>query len=464
MRRAMLLLLLFAGAARAGEPSSDLRATFDEIRRRGAWGELLRAADAVLLGAKDDLVGWEFRAYALHKLGRLDEAAAAYDRVTRIDRGHAWAWTQLGNLQVELGRTDEGAASLEIAVALAPESADAWKKLVRALRAGRRWDVALARTADAAEQGIEPAWCAAERATLLWTRGDAAAAKAAWAEARKAGADADACDVGERLVAWDLSLSAPDRMRAANGSPWTFEAAGIAVETRIGPSLPRDVEAALAGAARECAEFLGTPTPGTRVTLVFSRTLDEHEAHRRRLFPASLPGRAFTMPTGMGRGEAGGARIHVHAGRSDLAKTLRHEMSHALLYSRSARRGVPSWLDEGAATHLEDPGPRPDLVATIADAAGRRALPTALNLVHSGPPEFAGADGRLRYALSWALVRHLVASRGAERFRKVVADAGTDVRGGPAAELGRLLGVTLEGLEGELAAAVEAAAGTPRNR
>lgn len=470
-------MLLLGGLASAGEPSSDLRARFDEIRARGAWSELLRAADGALLGAKDDVVAWEFRAYALHKLGRLTEASEAYGRITEIAPTNAWAWTQHGNLAIELGRTDDAAASLLRALRIDPSSADAWKKLVRARRADAAWDDALRDVASAAKAGVEPAWCASERATLLWTKGDAAAAKAAWAEARRAGADPEVCDVGDRLVAWDLGLSAPERMRAVGGAPWTFRAGGVVVESRVGPWLPPEVDEALHAAARDCADFLGTPRPDGEVTLVLSRTLDEHETLRRRLFPATQPGRAFTTQAGVlrdggreGGRDAGrdrdrndvrpGARIHVHFGRADLARTLRHEMSHALLYSRPRNRSVPSWLDEGAATHLEDPGARPDLVSTIEDAVRRRALPTAIALVNSTGAEFAGPDGRLRYALSWALVRHLVALRGADRFRTLAGELGRDFRAGAAAELAGALGIATDGLQGVLDRAVAAAVGT----
>lgn len=67
-------------------------------------------------------------------MGRLEEAAASYQRALELNPGHVMACNNLGKVFLELGRQPEAIASFRRAVALGPDYAEARDNLEQALR------------------------------------------------------------------------------------------------------------------------------------------------------------------------------------------------------------------------------------------------------------------------------------------------------------------------------------------
>ena len=98
-------------------------------------------------------------AVALHRAGRLPEAAAAYEQVLQAHPHHADAWQLLGLVRHRLGDAPAALAALDEALALEPEHAPAWANRGLVLRALDRADdaaVSFRRAADLREGFREP--------------------------------------------------------------------------------------------------------------------------------------------------------------------------------------------------------------------------------------------------------------------------------------------------------------------
>jgi hypothetical protein len=98
--------------------------------------------------------------------------------------------------------------------------------------------------------------------------------------------------------------------------------------------------------------------------------------------------------------------------RQDVGTILVHELTHLVLGARFGAQPVPFWLHEGLAMYEAgewDPGHEWDLVqAVLADRVPRLDALTA-----SGNSE---AEVRAAYALSEALVSHIIATYGRDSF------------------------------------------------
>lgn len=98
--------------------------------------------------------------------------------------------------------------------------------------------------------------------------------------------------------------------------------------------------------------------------------------------------------------------------RQDIGTIFVHELTHLVLGARFGEHPVPFWLHEGLAMHEAgewDPGHEWDLVrAVLADRVPPLDALTAMGMRRS--------DARTAYALSDALVGHMIATYGRESF------------------------------------------------
>ena len=121
---------------------------------------------------------------------------------------------------------------------------------------------------------------------------------------------------------------------------------------------------------------------------------------------------------------AGGAydgriRVPVQGVRTDsheLERVLTHEFTHALVQS-IAPRGVPTWLNEGLAVLFEPTGEAWTDMQLSGDAA---RLP--LDRLDGGFARLSGAEARMAYAQSAALVRALLNHGGPSAVVAILQD------------------------------------------
>lgn len=421
----------FVGVAAAADSAAPapridpaaLRGRLRSLADTGDAAGVLRAADEALGIDRELAVAWEYRAFALHRLGRTDEARDAYRALVQRSPDHAWGWTQLGALELELGRSDDARAALEKAVALAPSSEDAWRKLVRVHRSRADFVAAMRTVEAAAAAKADRRWCALEGASIAWAAGDPDDAARRLDAAETCGADAAAVRNVRRLVAFDAALTPEERVRRRGGAPWQVAVGPFVVETRVGPRLPPEVETTLANATAAYPEILGVArTDGVAMKLLLSRTVEEHDALRRLWFPAAPLGTAFTVDIDTSADRRVPQRravtMHVAWPQSGLERSIAHEAAHAFLRVRTA--AVPPWLDEAVATYLEGVGlgeapgvPHDDLVKSLVDARAAGRLVAWEGLPVLAASAFQGDGARIRYAQSWLLLHWMLHADGA---------------------------------------------------
>jgi tetratricopeptide (TPR) repeat protein len=84
---------------------------------------------------------WNFRGYALGKLGRNEDAVASYKQALEIKADYHQAWNNLGNALVKLGRNEDAVASYDQVVKIKPDYHYAWNNRGYALgKLGRNED------------------------------------------------------------------------------------------------------------------------------------------------------------------------------------------------------------------------------------------------------------------------------------------------------------------------------------
>ncbi len=414
----LLAVLAITALAAAGE--DPVRARLRALTDAGRFAEALAAAEEALAADPACQAALEYRAWSLHRLGLLDRAREAYERALAADPKGWWAWVNLGELLAAQGRFDAAAKAGETAVALLPQSRDLRERLSRIHRDGGDYERALVSVMAASAAGVDPAWCHAEQGHLWWVLGNLPASEDEWRKARAAGADPEAVAHGLRLVEWDRGAgSAKEREEQARrrlgfGEEWVFDVGGMTVHTRVGARLPSEVERLLSRLRRDYGRFLGlSDEPAGEVHLHLSRTMEQHEIHRRREFPTGYSGKAFFVQRPPAAG--GGYAIYAAWPAPGLLRTLSHEMVHALLRTRTGGNGMlPAWLDEGLATYLEIPpderttpdpgGSRPDLLASLPDSD---VVPSGA-LFYAAGLDFTGAKARARYAQAWSMVHFLL--------------------------------------------------------
>ena len=107
--------------------------------------------------------------------------------------------------------------------------------------------------------------------------------------------------------------------------------------------------------------------------------------------------------------------------QAEFERVLRHEFTHALVYS-VAPRGVPFWLDEGLAVHFEGSSlARKQQQVREADAL----LP--LSRLERSFADLGANDASLAYAESAVAVEALIADAGAPAIVGLLADIGRGV-------------------------------------
>jgi len=119
----------------------------------GRHEEALSALDAAPRDDRSRALRQHLRGDALHNLGRLLDASAAYSEAVRLSGNDPVLSSKLGYTEVRLGRTREGITRLKQAAEKAPEVAEIRERLMKALVALN----SLAEAADQAEKlaGIE---------------------------------------------------------------------------------------------------------------------------------------------------------------------------------------------------------------------------------------------------------------------------------------------------------------------
>ena len=430
----ILFLLTAVSLAAEPEPEAALRKRLLAMVVDGAYRPALAEAERAIERDAKSVAAWQFKAYSLHRLGLARDAKAAYDKTVALDPGNAWAFTNLAELLLYQGDFDGAVSAVERAVELSPAGRSETAMFSRVHRERGSYGIAAAGVARALKAGADPAFCHAELGYLHWVKQDLERSRDHWEKARDAGADADSCAHGLALVDGDRPLprasaqAAVERRRRGEGKEWSFPVAGIEVRTRVGPELPGRVERRLAKLVKEYSQLIGLEefTEG-RVRLHLSRTVEEHERHRRREFPAGHGEAAFTVSSRLGpwsRGTGPDLELYVAWSRPGLLTSLSHELVHALLRLRCPRvQELPGWLDEGLATWLElapdDRGrlgsgnTRNDLLATLAEAEEAGGAWPLRVLLAGSRQGFVGRDARVRYAQSWALVSCLLSGPGA---------------------------------------------------
>ena len=111
--------------------------------------------------------------------------------------------------------------------------------------------------------------------------------------------------------------------------------------------------------------------------------------------------------------------------KAEFERVLRHEFTHALIYS-IAPRGVPFWLDEGIAVHFEGSS-----LARREQQVRDAEVVLPLSRLERSFADLSGSDAALAYAESAVSVEALFADAGAPAVVSLLADVG---RGLPFAE------------------------------
>lgn len=106
---------------------------------------------------------------------------------------------------------------------------------------------------------------------------------------------------------------------------------------------------------------------------------------------------------------------------TELDRVLAHEFTHALIRTL-ARRGVPTWLNEGIATALEGD----DLDWAHASVA-KAGAPVPLRALQTGFSRFSGAGAQLAYATSALAARRLLDEAGGVAVANLLRDLGEGV-------------------------------------
>ncbi len=458
--RSVLFLALTTLITLPGEATeeADLGATLEKLVQIRDWPEVLEKVKETLSKSPDSIVAWQYRAYALHQLSKLADAQTAYERATALDPENSWGYLNLAEVLLRRERWDEAVGSAKRAVLLSP-SRSTYEKLSRAHRGRRAYEDAILVVLQALENGVDPGWCHAELGYLTWAVESAKESRDHWNQAMSLGFDEDACAHGLRLADWEEALLEDSRdAENAEGEitktagVWEFFVGNVEVHSRIGPHLPGPVEEIILRLQREFGEFLGIKGQWTEtVRLDLHRTLEEHEAVRRREFPGGYRGGGFLIQEplkrygrrnsfrGPGRDEARKGpywRLEMHVAYSErgLEQSISHELAHAMLHVRTPRAfNTAVWFDEGLATFLElnhsqkkqlvSGAFRPDLLEAVNAARRDKTLLGWQDMIVAQRRQFEGPLGYTRYAEAWAMVYFLIhnTSSGRSRLRKYIS-------------------------------------------
>ncbi len=105
----------------------------------------------------------------------------------------------------------------------------------------------------------------------------------------------------------------------------------------------------------------------------------------------------------------------------ELDRVLAHEFTHALIRTL-AKRGVPTWLDEGVATALEG-----DSLDWAENSVAKGGAPVPLRALQAGFSRFSGAEAQLAYATSALAAHRLLKEAGGFAVANLLRDLGDGV-------------------------------------
>jgi tetratricopeptide (TPR) repeat protein len=129
-------------------PYLNLAILYDHLNQTG---EALRWSDAALQAYPNGLGIESVRGSLLYRLGRMDEARAAFERAVALDPEDASAWSGLGAVLATEGRSEDAKRSLNRALQIEPRDANAWMWLASV----KAQEQDLAGAAAALEQAIQ---------------------------------------------------------------------------------------------------------------------------------------------------------------------------------------------------------------------------------------------------------------------------------------------------------------------
>ncbi|HET7710610.1 MAG TPA: tetratricopeptide repeat protein [Thermoanaerobaculia bacterium] len=150
--------------------------TFDRIEKAWSGGK----HTAILIAPRDPLAGQLRAAVMLEEAGKFADAEAGYLDILRQRDDHPVAWTNLGNVRMQLGRKAEAETAFRKALSIDANNRDAANNLAWLLFEQRRYDEAEQLARKAAELP------GADRYLVLDTLARVLAAKGACSEAQAA--------------------------------------------------------------------------------------------------------------------------------------------------------------------------------------------------------------------------------------------------------------------------------------
>ncbi len=188
-----------ARAAAVSVPKSALDQAV-ALHRAGKHEEAAAAYDAILLAAPMEARVWVNQGVVLRALGRLEAAAACYRRALALEPGNAGIHSNLGNVLRQLERFDEAIECHKRALALDPSNHAAEYNLALALRDLGRLGEALGYFDRCIAGGHARPEVLVEHAATLLTAGDYARGFDQFEARLKL---ADAASTGSDAPVWD---------------------------------------------------------------------------------------------------------------------------------------------------------------------------------------------------------------------------------------------------------------------
>lgn len=123
----LTLVLVSCGGSKQDPPPSDLLRDGWTRYDEGDHGGALTLFEKAFLGATDDTTRAESKVgagWALHRLGRHDEAVAAFDAALLLVSGHAWAMAGKGGALLSRASAGDAAEALSLFTTLADAHPD----------------------------------------------------------------------------------------------------------------------------------------------------------------------------------------------------------------------------------------------------------------------------------------------------------------------------------------------------
>jgi tetratricopeptide (TPR) repeat protein len=206
------------------------------------------------------------------------------------------------------------------------------------------------------------------------------------------------------LARWRRELQLHDRMQHAVGTHFT-----VAFEGPREEALATAALASLDRAYWRVGEVLGV-FPNEAVPVVLYTAEQFRDITRSPSWAAAAYDGTIRVPM-RGALEQGG----------ELDRVLAHEFTHALIRTL-APRGVPTWLNEGLASALED-----DDLRWARQRVNNQAAPITLRALQAGFGGLNGAEAEVAYAISALTVRRLLDEAGAAAVVNLLRDLGEGV-------------------------------------